>query len=232
MGKRRARSTRGLEAKRSAPTTQDRAAAPSLQAPRVRHAPRADVQAEALPALFRVDLLGEPVPLNARAAQLADAPEGPWQMAVLVTAREAIRTNRRRLHSQSSGPARRLLILAEPIESGTAQVLVLPLTWLVDLDGDPERLTPREREVLQLLLSGMNPQGIADSLRIKPNTVRTYLKSLHRIFQVSTRVELIAGLLQAVRPQLDEPEPLEDESSAPEVLAPRAVLPAAGRPRR
>jgi DNA-binding NarL/FixJ family response regulator len=50
-----------------------------------------------------------------------------------------------------------------------------------------ERLTPREEEVLALLISGGSDHAIARSLRFAVRTVRTHMESVHRKFHVSSR---------------------------------------------
>lgn len=44
----------------------------------------------------------------------------------------------------------------------------------------PEQLSPREKEVLRLLLYPMRPHDIADAMEIKVNTVNTHLASSRR----------------------------------------------------
>jgi len=54
------------------------------------------------------------------------------------------------------------------------------------------RLTPRERQVLILLLGGDSQRRIAEKLKISEFTVGDYLKQLNRRFRVSSRAELQA----------------------------------------
>lgn len=51
------------------------------------------------------------------------------------------------------------------------------------------QLTPREREVLELLVEGASGQIIAHSLGISPNTVRTHVQSVLTKLQVGSRLE-------------------------------------------
>jgi DNA-binding CsgD family transcriptional regulator len=53
-------------------------------------------------------------------------------------------------------------------------------------------LTPRQRQTLQLLLSGHGEKQIAAHLGLSPNTVHHYVKAIHRHFRVSSRSELLA----------------------------------------
>ena len=52
-------------------------------------------------------------------------------------------------------------------------------------------LTPREREVLSLLVEGLDQQGIADALFISPQTARTHLQRVLRKLDVHSRVEAV-----------------------------------------
>lgn len=51
-------------------------------------------------------------------------------------------------------------------------------------------LSPRERETLALLLTGLSEKQIASKLKLSHNTIHHYVKSIHRQFDVSSRGEL------------------------------------------
>lgn len=55
-----------------------------------------------------------------------------------------------------------------------------------------EQLTPREREVLSLLVQGASGDAIARPLGISPNTVRTHVQSILTKLQVHSRLEAAA----------------------------------------
>lgn len=57
-----------------------------------------------------------------------------------------------------------------------------------------QRLTPRERDVLNLVMRLMNNQQIADALGISERSVRNYIHSLYDAFDVGGRMELIQKL--------------------------------------
>lgn len=53
-------------------------------------------------------------------------------------------------------------------------------------------LSPRQREVLTLLLRGLAVKEIAGELDLSQHTVNEHVKALHRHFNVSSRGELLA----------------------------------------
>ena len=61
-------------------------------------------------------------------------------------------------------------------------------------DDIMEGLTPRERDVLNLVMRLMNNRQIADALGISKRTVRNYVHSLYDAFDVGDRMELIQKL--------------------------------------
>ena len=71
-------------------------------------------------------------------------------------------------------------------------------------DGDDllESLTPRERDVLFLLVEGAGRKEVAKRLQLSANTVRTHLHSLMVKFGVHSTLEVVA----LARPRLELPE--------------------------
>ena len=59
-------------------------------------------------------------------------------------------------------------------------------------DEAAEPLTSREREVLDLLVSGRSNRQIADALFVSPNTVATHIKGIYAKLHVRSRAEVIA----------------------------------------
>ena len=105
-----------------------------------------------------------------------------------------------------------------PLREGetTVGVLILafdvrqPVSAQLDLELQP-RLTPRQREVLDLVASGLSTSEIACTLTLSSETVRNHLRSVFRALNVHTRLEAIAaaqrlGLLAApaLGPQLPD----------------------------
>jgi DNA-binding CsgD family transcriptional regulator len=65
--------------------------------------------------------------------------------------------------------------------------------------GEVQWLTPREQDVLELLVEGKSVREIGDELSRSPHTVHDYVKSLHRKLGASSRGELVARVLGHVR---------------------------------
>ena len=80
-------------------------------------------------------------------------------------------------------------------EAGTvvnAPSIAFPSDTLKDL----RNLSPREWEILQLLLANYRTQTIARSLHISTHTVRTHLKSIFRKLGVRSQISLLERLGQ------------------------------------
>jgi DNA-binding CsgD family transcriptional regulator len=58
--------------------------------------------------------------------------------------------------------------------------------------SDPARLTPRERDVLRLLLGGNAPAAVGEKLEVAVSTVRSHIKHLHEKTSTHSLSELIA----------------------------------------
>jgi PAS domain S-box-containing protein len=96
-----------------------------------------------------------------------------------------------------------------PLRDGDAIVGVLILAF--DVRRPPSepirftaapRLTPRQREILELIASGLSTAEVANELTLSPETVRNHLRNASRELRARTRVEAIAeaqrlGLLAA-----------------------------------
>jgi DNA-binding NarL/FixJ family response regulator len=80
-----------------------------------------------------------------------------------------------------------------------------------DYDLLIDQLTPREREVLQLLAEGASGLRIASSLGVSPNTVRTHVHGILSKLQVHSRLEAVAF---AVRHELVSTEQLAATAGA------------------
>lgn len=60
-------------------------------------------------------------------------------------------------------------------------------------------LSPREREVLELLVQGHSTGGMADMLGLKENSVRFYIRTLLKKTRTNSRVELISAFVNRDR---------------------------------
>lgn len=63
-------------------------------------------------------------------------------------------------------------------------------------EGPQTQLTPREQEVLTLIISGCTDREIAEQLNLSPETVRGYTKDIRRKFGARSRVELLGKALR------------------------------------
>jgi len=61
-----------------------------------------------------------------------------------------------------------------------------------DVGSPRQRLAPRVRDTLDILLTGASDKEIAAILQISPHTVRQYVKAILRAYDVSSRAQLIA----------------------------------------
>jgi DNA-binding NarL/FixJ family response regulator len=79
------------------------------------------------------------------------------------------------------------------IEQAVAEarrLLVAPTS--VSVPDWPSRLSPRELDVLRLLVAGHHDREIAAALRVSPRTIQTHVASLFAKFGVNSRVEVTA----------------------------------------
>ena len=65
-----------------------------------------------------------------------------------------------------------------------------------NLSGGVERLTPREREVLELMAAGLDNRAIAAKLRIQYTTVRGHVRSVIEKIGARSRLEAVARAYQ------------------------------------
>ena len=177
------------------------------------------------------DVDGRFLHMNATAEQV-----GGWTMAEMrgkrftdplaPKAREAVEAHFKRallgeptdfetMFIDGSGAARSVRAQHLPLFDDGEVVGVLILAWevrqpprSVPLDPPPE-LTPRQREILELIASGRSTADIANDLTLSTETVRNHLRSLLRELDAHTRVEAIAkaqrlGLLSSppLRPKV------------------------------
>jgi len=83
-----------------------------------------------------------------------------------------------------------------PMSSQIARLLVQQFQQPAPGDAAPLRLTPREKEVLELSAKGYRSKEIADALGISTQTVETHFRNLYEKLQVRSRAEAVARFLQ------------------------------------
>lgn len=72
--------------------------------------------------------------------------------------------------------------------------VVAPPGQRADEFAELHHLSPREHEVLRLLVQGFDTSGLADRLGISPHTVRDHLKNVFRKTSTRSRSELLSAL--------------------------------------
>ncbi len=63
--------------------------------------------------------------------------------------------------------------------------------WRREVSGKWDSLSPREREILQMLTGGLDNNAISTFLGIKNNTVEKHLTNLYRKLGVTSRADAI-----------------------------------------
>lgn len=58
--------------------------------------------------------------------------------------------------------------------------------------SSPYNLTPREKQILLLLLEGRNNPYIREKLNVSNNTLKTHLRNVYRKFSINDRQELLS----------------------------------------
>jgi DNA-binding NarL/FixJ family response regulator len=98
-----------------------------------------------------------------------------------------------------SGPPEKLFEAIRDVHSGGAQFsahiarkVVQHFQGTARVAREPDKLSPREVEVIELLASGYIYKEIADRLGIGTETVRTYVKNICTKLQVKNRTEAVA----------------------------------------
>jgi DNA-binding NarL/FixJ family response regulator len=82
------------------------------------------------------------------------------------------------------------LVVVHP--SGLSEVLPAPAELSAPLRGLPEPLTPREREVLQMISAGLGNKEIAGRLSISEHTVKFHVAAILGKLGASSRTEAVS----------------------------------------
>ena len=92
------------------------------------------------------------------------------------------------LRQHGSGGARaEIMILVERVSEGVR----------VDQIGEATKMTPRESEVVQLLLEGKTNKEVALCIEIGEYTVKDHIKRIMKKLEVTTRAGIVAKVLQS-----------------------------------
>jgi len=76
----------------------------------------------------------------------------------------------------------------------------------------PPRLTPREREIVRLVVEGRKNREIADALSISPGTVKVHLMHIFEKAGVEDRLQLALLARRLLSPEPEEPARVEVEA--------------------
>lgn len=60
-------------------------------------------------------------------------------------------------------------------------------------------LTPRERQIAELICQGLRNGGIAKALRIRPGTVKTHTRNIYRKIRVESKIAMLLRFLSDAR---------------------------------
>lgn len=145
--------------------------------------------------------------------------DGPGPSVLVVTAHDDPETASRAMSAGARGfvpkdtPAEEIAVIVRGVVAGETLVPPLLLTEVIshlrDAGGTRNewqarvaRLTPREREVLVLMVSGLDRVAIANRLFLSINTVRTHNKNILAKLEVHSSLEAVSVALRAgMRPE-------------------------------
>ena len=100
-------------------------------------------------------------------------------------------------------PAKLLAAIREAREGGSpmtpqlARRVVQHFQQLPEPSTDVQRLTPREKEVLEQLAKGFRYKEIVDNLHISSGTLHSYIRSIYEKMHVHSRTEAVVKFLQS-----------------------------------
>lgn|GEM_PF-4088903 len=77
--------------------------------------------------------------------------------------------------------------LGRPGEFDASSSLAIALSYF---DGEPTKLSARERQIAQLLANGYSTVNAAAILSLSENTIRTYVRRLYRKLEITNRSDL------------------------------------------
>jgi DNA-binding NarL/FixJ family response regulator len=83
-----------------------------------------------------------------------------------------------------------------PMSSGIARKIVKSFQRVYPVASPKERLTPREKQVLEFLAQGHMYKEIADQLSLSVPTINCYIRSIYEKLQVHSRSQAVAKFLR------------------------------------
>lgn len=120
--------------------------------------------------------------------QLPAAPANP-HLAKSLTASQIVVSVERLVEGRfESAPVSRAVVEGPPVP-----VAVLPEPSYADVEHDFEDvgLTPRETEIVGLIVSGLSNREIGETLELSINSVKTYIRSAYRKMGVERRTQAV-----------------------------------------
>jgi len=81
-----------------------------------------------------------------------------------------------------------------PMSASVARLVVTHFHQINQPASEVEKLSARERQVLELLAKGLLYKEVADELRISMSTVNTHIEAIYRKLHVQTRTEAVLKL--------------------------------------
>ncbi len=159
------------------------------------------VDVDSLSVAMSVVRLTQSLPDHVGVVALADTPEKSW-------VRQAIRAGVNAILSREIAPDE----LQLGIEAAEAGLVLLHPTSAYELpyanaephselNGSPERLTPREQEVLRLVSGGFGNKEIGEKLHISEHTVKFHISSVLGKLGAASRTEAVSqGIRQGLIP--------------------------------
>lgn len=145
----------------------------------------------------------------------------PEALVIMLTAHDDATTATRALRAGARGfipkdtPSVEVIEAVRAVVAGETRLPPLLLTDVISLlrrsasgaspaNDQIAKLTAREREILELMVTGMDREAIARRLILSINTVRTHNKNILAKLGVHSSLEAVsAGLRAGLRPELD-----------------------------
>lgn len=100
-----------------------------------------------------------------------------------------------------------------PMTSHIARKVVASFRKNTDSAIDQPCLSPREQQVLELLVKGFLYKEIADALKISLDTVRTHVRHIYEKLHVRSRTEAVAKHLQRAGPLRPDAFPVPKQAN-------------------